>query len=133
MEASGPAATASVENVGSDGQNRPMLLSRLAETRHALVATRSRNAKRDLIAGVLRDAAADDVEIVVSYLSGSLRQRRTGVGWKSLQSRRPGGRVDAHRRRGGCGVRGDRRTGRPWIGRRPRRRGRGAALPRDRR
>ena len=63
-----------------------MLLSRLAETRHALVATRSRNAKRDLIAAVLRDAAADDVEIVVSYLSGSLRQRRTGVGWKSLQS-----------------------------------------------
>ena len=63
-----------------------MLLSRLAETRHALVATRSRNAKRDLIAAVLRDADADDVEIVVSYLSGSLRQRRTGVGWKSLQS-----------------------------------------------
>ena len=63
-----------------------MLLSRLVEARHALVATRSRNAKRDLIAAVLRDAAADDVEIVVSYLSGSLRQRRTGVGWKSLQS-----------------------------------------------
>src|SRR6478672_8335196 len=63
-----------------------MLLSRLAETRTALAATRSRNAKRDLIAGVLRDAAADDVEIVVSYLSGSLRQRRTGVGWKSLQT-----------------------------------------------
>ena len=72
--------------VSGGRQNRPMLLSRLAETRHALVATRSRNAKRDLIAAVLRDAAADDVEIVVSYLSGSLRQRRTGVGWKSLQS-----------------------------------------------
>src|SRR6188472_1042441 len=63
-----------------------MLLSRLAETRHALVATRSRNVKRDLIAAVLRDASDDDVEIVVSYLSGSLRQRRTGVGWKSLQT-----------------------------------------------
>jgi DNA ligase-1 len=63
-----------------------MLLIRLAETRTALAATRSRNAKRDLIAQVLRDAAADDVEIVVSYLSGSLRQRRTGVGWKSLQT-----------------------------------------------
>ncbi len=49
-------------------------------------ATRSRLAKRDLIADVLRDADADDVEIVVSYLSGSLRQRRTGVGWKSLQA-----------------------------------------------
>ena len=63
-----------------------MLLSRLAETRIALAATRSRNTKRDLIAGVLREASHDDVEIVVSYLSGSLRQRRTGVGWKSLQS-----------------------------------------------
>ena len=110
-----------------------MLLSRLAETRHALVATRSRNAKRDLIAAVLRDADADDVEIVVSYLSGSLRQRRTGVGWKSLQSvPTPGGRADAHRRRGRCGVRGDRRTGRRRIGRRPRRSGRGAVLPGDR-
>ena len=60
-----------------------MLLSRLADTRRALTATRSRNAKRDLIAEVLRDASADDVEIVVSYLSGSLRQRRTGVGWRT--------------------------------------------------
>jgi hypothetical protein len=63
-----------------------MLLSRLAETRIALVGTRSRNAKRDLIAAVLREASRDDVEIVVSYLSGSLRQRRTGVGWRSMQS-----------------------------------------------
>jgi ATP-dependent DNA ligase I len=63
-----------------------MLLSRLAQTRIALASTRSRNAKRDLIAEVLREASRDDVEIVVSYLSGSLRQRRTGVGWKSLQS-----------------------------------------------
>jgi DNA ligase-1 len=63
-----------------------MLLGRLAQTRIALASTRSRNAKRDLIAEVLREASRDDVEIVVSYLSGSLRQRRTGVGWKSLQS-----------------------------------------------
>jgi DNA ligase-1 len=63
-----------------------MLLSRLAETRIALAGTRSRNAKRDLIAAVLREASLEDIEIVVSYLSGSLRQRRTGIGWKSLQS-----------------------------------------------
>jgi ATP-dependent DNA ligase I len=67
-------------------KNRSMLLSRLAQTRTALVGTRSRNAKRDLIAAVLREASGDDVEILVSYLSGSLRQRRTGVGWKSLQN-----------------------------------------------
>ena len=66
-----------------------MLLSRLTETRRALVATRSRNAKRDLIAAVLRDVSGDDVEIVVSYLSGGLRQRRTGVGWRTLQQTPP--------------------------------------------
>ncbi len=63
---------------------RPMLLSRLAQTSVALSATRSRLAKRDLIAAVLRETAPDEVETVVSYLAGSLRQRRTGVGWKSL-------------------------------------------------
>ncbi|HTF41067.1 MAG TPA: hypothetical protein VK754_10785, partial [Propionibacteriaceae bacterium] len=40
-----------------------MLLSRLAETRIALTATRSRNAKRDLIAAVLRETSPEDVEI----------------------------------------------------------------------
>ena len=68
-----------------------MLLSRLAETRTALAATRSRNAKRDLIADVLRDTSTDDVEIVVAYLSGGLRQRRTGVGWRTLQNPPPAG------------------------------------------
>jgi ATP-dependent DNA ligase I len=63
-----------------------MLLSRLAETWSALSATRSRNAKRDLMAAILADATADDIEVVVSYLSGELRQRRTGLGWRSLQS-----------------------------------------------
>jgi DNA ligase 1 len=66
-----------------------MLLSRLAETRTALAATRSRNAKRDLIADVLRETSTDDVEIVVAYLSGGLRQRRTGVGWRTLQNAPP--------------------------------------------
>src|SRR5215207_1177735 len=80
----------SVTSFAKDGGRiTSMLLSRLAETRIALTATRSRNAKRDLIAAVLREASSDDVEIVVSYLSGSLRQRRTGVGWKSLQSTPP--------------------------------------------
>jgi DNA ligase 1 len=63
-----------------------MLLSRLAETWLALASTRSRNAKRDLIAGLLAETGPDDIEIVVSYLSGRLRQRRTGVGWHSLQT-----------------------------------------------
>jgi DNA ligase 1 len=66
-----------------------MLLSRLTTTWTALAATRSRLAKRDLIASVLREASAEDVEIVVAFLSGSLRQRRTGVGGRSLRDLPP--------------------------------------------
>lgn len=66
--------------------NRQMLLSRLAATSRALGATRSRLAKRDLIAAVLSEAGPEDGAIVASYLGGSLRQRRTGIGWRSLQS-----------------------------------------------
>lgn len=70
-----------------------MLLQRLADTWAALAATRSRIAKRDLIAGVLTDLVqageADELETVVSYLIGSLRQRRTGVGGRSLSQLPP--------------------------------------------
>lgn len=61
-----------------------MLLDRLAETWSAVAATRSRNAKRDLLAEVLGEAVVGDLEIAVSYLGGALRQRRPGVGWRGL-------------------------------------------------
>ncbi len=61
-----------------------MLFERLAATSRAVAAIRSRNAKRDLLADLLAEAGPDDVELTVSYLGGSLRQRRTGVGWRSL-------------------------------------------------
>ncbi|GAB3915229.1 ATP-dependent DNA ligase [Microlunatus endophyticus] len=63
----------------------PMSLDRLVRAWRDLGATRSRNVKRDIIATVLQETPAADVDIVVSYLSGSLRQRRTGIGWRSLQ------------------------------------------------
>ncbi len=66
-----------------------MLLSRLVTTSAEVAATRSRLAKRAALAGCIRDAAAEgppDVELTVTYLSGTLRQRRTGVGWASLSS-----------------------------------------------
>ncbi|WP_125776515.1 ATP-dependent DNA ligase [Antribacter gilvus] len=89
-----------------------MLLAEVAATSDAVAATRSRLAKRAAIADLLRrtaeaaaeaaagdgtggaagadagDGAAvgDDVEIVVAYLSGELRQRRTGLGWASLRA-----------------------------------------------
>lgn len=69
-----------------------MLLSEVAATSDAVAATRSRLAKRAAIADLLRRAAsasADDVEIVVAYLAGELRQRRTGLGWAALRSLPP--------------------------------------------
>jgi DNA ligase-1 len=66
-----------------------MLLRRLADTSAAVAATRSRNTKRDLLAEVIRETSEGDVEIAVSYLGGSLRQRRTGIGWRSLRSLPP--------------------------------------------
>jgi DNA ligase-1 len=61
-----------------------VLLDRLAETWTAVAATRSRNAKRDLLATALAEAGPGDLEIAVCYLSGALRQRRTGLGWRGL-------------------------------------------------
>ena len=61
-----------------------MLLDQIAAASAALSATRSRLAKRDILAGVLAQAEPEQIELAVAYLSGSLRQRRTGVGWASL-------------------------------------------------
>ncbi len=66
-----------------------MELSRIAGATAALAATRSRLAKRAIIADVVRDTTVADVEVTVSYLSGSLRQRRTGIGWRSLSDPPP--------------------------------------------
>ncbi|WP_246186816.1 ATP-dependent DNA ligase [Microlunatus speluncae] len=61
-----------------------MQLERVAAASAAMAATRSRIAKRELIAEVLRDGDAAEIEIVVAYLAGSLRQRRTGIGWRTI-------------------------------------------------
>jgi DNA ligase-1 len=65
-----------------------VLLAELVRTHAAVAATRSRLTKRAELAAALRAAGevgdGDEVEIVASYLSGRLRQRRTGVGWRSL-------------------------------------------------
>ena len=64
----------------------PMLLAELVTTSAAVAATRSRLAKVAALAETLTRAAPDEVEIVTSYLSGSLLQRRTGVGWRSARA-----------------------------------------------
>jgi DNA ligase-1 len=62
-----------------------VLLAELAETSRDVAATRSRTAKLERLARTLRAAEPGEVRVVAAYLSGSLLQRRTGVGWRSLQ------------------------------------------------
>jgi len=67
-----------------------VLLSELVTTHAAVAATRSRLRKRELLAGALRDATpGDEVEVVAAFLSGRPRQRRTGLGWRTLGSLPP--------------------------------------------
>ncbi|GAA2219832.1 ATP-dependent DNA ligase [Promicromonospora sukumoe] len=91
-----------------------MLLAEVAATSDAVAATRSRLAKRAAIADLLRRTAdgadgvggaapseavtsdpadapgrAGDLEIVVAYLAGALRQRRTGLGYAALRDLPP--------------------------------------------
>lgn len=62
-----------------------MLLTEVVQTSAALAGTRSRLKKAEFIAGLLSKATAPaEIELVVTYLSGELRQRRTGVGWRTL-------------------------------------------------
>jgi DNA ligase-1 len=61
-----------------------VLLAAVATATAAVAATPGRNAKVALLAACLTAAAAEDVPVVVAYLSGDLPQRRTGVGYRSL-------------------------------------------------
>ncbi|UIJ33921.1 ATP-dependent DNA ligase [Allobranchiibius sp. GilTou73] len=64
-----------------------MLLADLVAVSAQVGATRSRNAKTQLVAEVLAAAAEvepDEVEVVAAYLSGVLPQRRVGVGYRTL-------------------------------------------------
>jgi len=66
-----------------------MLLSELVTTSAEVAATRSRLAKRKYLAACIACAADEEIELVVTFLSGTLRQRRTGVGWASLSGLPP--------------------------------------------
>ncbi|OBJ03580.1 ATP-dependent DNA ligase [Mycobacterium sp. 1465703.0] len=68
-----------------------MLLLDVATTSTDVGSTSSRLSKVAHIAGLLQRAAPDAtlVAIIVSWLSGELRQRQIGVGWAALRSRPP--------------------------------------------
>ncbi|WP_323794061.1 ATP-dependent DNA ligase [Nocardioides sp.] len=63
-----------------------MLLLDVVQVSAAVAATRSRKAKVTAIADLLRRAREDtaSLETVVAYVGGSLRQRRTGLGYRGL-------------------------------------------------
>ena len=62
-----------------------MLLHEVAATSADVAATSRRLEKIGRLAECLRRAAPADVPIVVAYLSGELRQRRTGLGYAALR------------------------------------------------
>ena len=64
------------------------LLAAVVDVSARVAQTGSRLAKRDAIAGCLRGADADEVAIVVAFLSGETRQGRIGVGYATLAALR---------------------------------------------
>lgn len=63
-----------------------MKLAEVAAASRAAASTRSRRAKASGLAEVLSRAAPDEIEAVVGFLSGELRQGRVGVGAALLWS-----------------------------------------------
>ncbi len=62
-----------------------VLLAELTATSEAVRATRARNEKIARLAETLRRTGPGEVAIAVTYLSGELRQRQIGVGYRSLR------------------------------------------------
>ena len=62
-----------------------MLLRQLVDTSRQVAATSGRLAKINLLADLLKQAQPQEIETVISYLSGSVRQSKLGVGWAVLQ------------------------------------------------
>src|SRR6266576_1520102 len=62
-----------------------MLLQSLVEVSQQVAGTSGRLAKIKLLADLLKQASADEIEIVIAYLSGTIRQAKVGVGWATLQ------------------------------------------------
>lgn len=62
-----------------------MLLASIVETSRRISDTSKRLEKINLLSGLLRQAAPDEIPIVVAFLSGSTRQGKIGIGFRTLQ------------------------------------------------
>ena len=65
-------------------ETAPMLFERVVGTSRQVARTSRRLEKIELIAGLLRLAATDEIETVVAFLSGYSRQGKIGVGYRTL-------------------------------------------------
>ena len=65
-----------------------MRFADLAAASRAVAGTSRRLEKIDRLADLLKRTPADEIEIVVAYLSGEPRQGRLGIGWAQLASMR---------------------------------------------
>jgi DNA ligase-1 len=63
-----------------------VLLAEVVATSATVAATRSRKAKVAAIAELLGRVEPEETSVVTAYLGGALLQRRTGLGWRGLQS-----------------------------------------------
>jgi DNA ligase-1 len=70
--------------VGGRREDAQVLLAEVAAASQAVAAVPGRKAKIELLAGCLRTAGPDELPVVVAWLTGQTRQRRTGLGWASL-------------------------------------------------
>ncbi|PSL03664.1 DNA ligase-1 [Haloactinopolyspora alba] len=66
-----------------------MLLNDVADTSVAVAEVSGRLAKIRTLSECLRRAGPDEAPVVTSYLSGELRQRRTGLGYAALREMPP--------------------------------------------
>ena len=60
-----------------------MPLARLVDAADALVATRSRTAKTEVLAALLHDLGPEESEAAVGLLLGSIRQGSIGLGHRT--------------------------------------------------
>jgi DNA ligase-1 len=70
--------------VGPRWQDRGVLFTVLVATSASVGATRSRKAKVEALAGLLRALDPAEIEPAVAWLAGEPRQGRLGIGWRTL-------------------------------------------------
>jgi DNA ligase 1 len=71
-----------------------VMFAAVAETSRRVAATSGRRDKIALLATLLAETPAHEIEITAAYLSGAVRQDKLGLGWATLQSALPGTAAD---------------------------------------